>query len=133
MFGCPDLKMTFSFTVINSSAAITLETINNSKAFKQEFFRWHIFKGNLPRALVGDFKKSFSLQKGCLKKFRIHFLISNDFLPGNKKKQINPFLGKVQINWRLLFYIKFLGYTLLRKIYLNFKIYHAEFNKKNKS
>ena len=63
MFGCPDLKMTFSFTVINSSAAITLETINNSKAFKQEFFGWHIFKGNLPRALVGDFKKSFSLQK----------------------------------------------------------------------
>ena len=34
MFGSLDLEMTFPFAVINSSAAITLETINNNKAFK---------------------------------------------------------------------------------------------------
>ena len=73
MFGCPDLKMTFSFTVINSSAVITLETINNNKAFKQEFFGWHIFKGNLLRALAGDFKKRFSLQKVPSKNLRDTF------------------------------------------------------------
>ena len=86
MFGCPDIKITFSFAVINSIAAITLETINNTSA---EFF----WDSNWLGALAGNFKKSFNLQNGNVisNKFSRHVLISNDLLPGNGKTKTNYF------------------------------------------
>ena len=56
MFGCPDAKMMFSFAVINSIAAITLETINNTTA---EFLGTHIFKRKLAENFSWRFQKEF--------------------------------------------------------------------------
>lgn len=40
MFGCPDVKLVFCFALTNSIAAITLKSVNNTRA--EDFWEAHI-------------------------------------------------------------------------------------------
>ena len=86
MFTCSDVKMAFYFTIINSAAAITLKTINNTKA---EFFINTSLIWKWLAILDGDLKITFKLQYG--KNFTVAFLMT--FLLRNGKTQI-PFLAQ---------------------------------------
>ena len=67
MFGCPDVKMTFSFAVINRIAPIVLETINNARA---DFFGRTALKKKLAENVSSRFKKEFLFVKWSqIKKF----------------------------------------------------------------
>ena len=79
MFGCPDLKTTFSFVVMNSIAAIT------QYPSRVLFLGRTFLKGSWLRTLAVHLKTNFNIQNGSVlaNEFSRHFLISNDFLPGN--------------------------------------------------
>ena len=87
MFGCPDVKTTFSFVVMNSIAAITQYP---SRAL---FLGRTSLKGNRLRTLAVHLKTNFNIQNGSVlaNKFSRHFLISDDFLPRNWKAKYSSF------------------------------------------